>query len=218
VASADWHISIGWPEKNWYSDPDLVITIFPGDSAYAVTVEIVRPENEPPFATGVAIRAVHQFSGALEGRIELSMRDIQRLPLTRIVRAAISAAAKAPPSRPPEPEGQGQRGTPVKGRRSDVVYYDATSERDPRFSKRPDWLEEARRVLVPRGRPKRGNSARFYRELADMYRELTLRGLAFPVKEIARRKRVPENTVHQWIYRARKLGFLEAASPRRTNR
>jgi transposase len=33
-----------------------------------------------------------------------------------------------------------------------------------------------------------------------------------PVKEIARRKRVSENTVHQWVHRARKLDFLEPST------
>lgn len=56
-------------------------------------------------------------------------------------------------------------------------------------------------------------SVDWYRNLANSYREFELRGLS-PVKEIARRKRVSENTVHQWVYRMRhELKFLEP-SPR----
>jgi transposase len=74
-------------------------------------------------------------------------------------------------------------------------------------------MAEAGKVLLPRGRPKRGKSVDFYRELAKSYREFELGGLS-PVKEIARRKRVSENTVHQWVHRMRhELGFLEP-SPR----
>lgn len=61
---------------------------------------------------------------------------------------------------------------------------------------------------MPRGRPQRGKATGFYREIADSYRAYVKAGEP-PVKKIARQKRVSENTVHQWIYQARKYGFLE---------
>ena len=78
-----------------------------------------------------------------------------------------------------------------------------------------DRAKTAREILaqtrVPRGRPERGRSTDFYRDLARAYQELAAANVR-PVPEIARRKRVDENTVHQWIHRARKLGFLPPSS------
>ncbi|MGZ5212352.1 MAG: hypothetical protein ACXWYT_00910 [Actinomycetota bacterium] len=78
-----------------------------------------------------------------------------------------------------------------------------------------DWdLPAAGRVLsAPRGRPEHGTD--FYRELADFYVTLVRNGEAHPAKEIARRKRVSANSVYQWIYRARELGFLERKPTRK---
>ena len=71
------------------------------------------------------------------------------------------------------------------------------------------------RVLLPRGRPQRRNSRNFYAKLAQAYRAFELQGLS-PVKEIARRMNVPENTVHQWVYRMRhQLHVLEPSRSRR---
>ncbi len=64
------------------------------------------------------------------------------------------------------------------------------------------------RLLAPRGRPERGKATSFYREIAAAYRGFKSRGLS-PAKEIAKRKRVEENTVYTWIHRARQLGYLE---------
>ncbi len=67
---------------------------------------------------------------------------------------------------------------------------------------------EMTRILVPRGHPSRRRGPGFYRELLGAARHLEEQGLR-PVPEIARRKHVSENLVHQWLHRARKL---EAAS------
>jgi hypothetical protein len=74
-------------------------------------------------------------------------------------------------------------------------------------------LSEISKILLPRGRPGGGErSVLFYKGIAEAYRELTKQEKS-PAKEIARRKRVSENTAHQWIYKARLHGFLEP-SPR----
>jgi hypothetical protein len=70
--------------------------------------------------------------------------------------------------------------------------------------------EKVGRAVAPRGRPAHNTS--FYAEIADAYRTLAVQGKR-PVPEIARRKKVSPNTVHQWVYRARQLGLLE--KPRR---
>jgi len=103
---------------------------------------------------------------------------MRRLPLTKIIAAALVVASK--------PSGY-------------------------------DYRAEAQAATAPRGRPERGKSTTFYRELADSYRSFAERGKS-PVKEIARRKRVSENTVHQWVYRARNLGFLEPSARTRHSR
>ena len=64
-------------------------------------------------------------------------------------------------------------------------------------------------VRMPRGKP---NGTGFYRDIADTVLECQKRGVS-PAKTIAKKKDVPDNTAHQWIYRARKLGFLDP-SPR----
>jgi len=205
VARREWTLGIDYPEKRWYSDPDLVITVFPSDSDYAIAVELVRPSDGPPFATGVAVRRVHMLSGPLEEPTDVSPRDVQRLPLAAIVRAALAAAATAPEEPP-----AGGRGEAIRGRVGYIVY-DPGDERREKYQDVP-WVEEARKILVPRGRPKHGKSTAYYRDLAGSYRELAKAGYSSPVKEIARRKQVSENTVHQWIHRARHLGFLEPSS------
>jgi hypothetical protein len=138
-------------------------------------------------------------------RTNVSPRDIQRLPLARMMAAALAAAAAAerPADVPRLPSGA----QPGRGQ----IAFDPGD--NPRWAESgPLWAREARRVLIPKGRPQRGKSARFYSEIAKAHRELAAAGVN-PVKEIAQRKKVPENTVHQWIHRARRLGLLEP-SPR----
>lgn len=219
-----WHIGKEWPPRYWYTDPELVLTFFaPEGAPYSVAVEL-RRDDAGPFVTGVAVRR-SVFGTDWDGvsRTHVAPRDIQRLPLARIVRAATAAAATIewdakPVSLEPllselgPPDEHGNRsGPPIPGR--PAIAYDPGKRRE-RYPVPPgmQWADTARQVLVPRGRPQRGKAALFYKEIADSYRELAFTG-ASPVKEIARRKRVSQNTVHQWVHRARKLGFLDP-SPR----
>jgi hypothetical protein len=114
--------------------------------------------------SGVAVRRAEEIPGSV------SAREIVRLPLSTILRAAIVAATKGLHSH----------------REIDAL------------------------MRAPKGRPERGKSAKFYQELADMYRALVASGEPHPAKEIAKRKRIDDpNTVHQWLHRARNIGFLE---------
>jgi ATP-dependent DNA ligase len=67
--------------------------------------------------------------------------------------------------------------------------------------------DELERILVPPGRPKRGRSVKFYCELLKAAREFEQRSLS-PAKEIARRKKVSENLVYQWLHVAREHARL----------
>ena len=69
-------------------------------------------------------------------------------------------------------------------------------------------------LALPRGRPSRGRSTQFYSELLAVHRDLLKQGNSRPVREIARRKNVTENLVHQWLYRARRLEEAAKASQR----
>lgn len=69
----------------------------------------------------------------------------------------------------------------------------------------PEQIAEA--VSVPRGRP--GLGTEFYKGIADSYRGFEAQGKPHPAREIAKRKRVPENRVHRWVWVARELGVLE---------
>lgn len=71
---------------------------------------------------------------------------------------------------------------------------------------------EAVRLVLPKGRPERGRSLDFYRGLLRAHDVLVQRGEAHPVRVIARQKGVPENTVHQWLYRAREIKRKEGSS------
>jgi hypothetical protein len=72
----------------------------------------------------------------------------------------------------------------------------------------PDRFDPVSEALSVPGRPRGRNKERFYKAVAELHRSWTLKGLS-PAKELARRKRVSENTAHQWIYKARQLGYLE---------
>jgi len=76
----------------------------------------------------------------------------------------------------------------------------------------PDRMAPLAEALSLQGRPTGGNKVKFYAAIADHHRMYTKAGRS-PAKEIARRKRVSENLAHQWIFQARRLGFLEQ-SPR----
>lgn len=80
------------------------------------------------------------------------------------------------------------------------------------------WVPEAKRVLTPKRRPSgRGDKAHsFYKDIAATHRSCAARGDS-PAKVIAKQLRVPENTAHQYIWRARQLELLEP-SPRSSRR
>lgn len=63
---------------------------------------------------------------------------------------------------------------------------------------------EMKEILVPRGRPADQPGPEFYADLLATARELEAQSVR-PVPEIARRKRVTQNVVHQWLHRARLL-------------
>ena len=121
---------------------------------------------------------------------DLSARDIQRLPLASALRAAVAAA----------------RVFSEQSSTGEVLPLYGTEKIEK------GWAGAANRVLLPRGAPPTRRSAGFYKQIAEAYNAYVLRGMS-PVKEIARRKRVSENNVHQWIYKARELKFLDP-SPR----
>lgn len=199
-------------------DPELIVTVIPqeyGDHL-AVAVELRRDEDGP-YVIGIAVRR-HVLAGYTGLRTHVPPREVKRLELSRMVDAALGLASSVPEAPSPETTPGGSDPGPwpvdvlVEGDSTWATYYDvahAEEWRELGFEVPPEMVA-ARKVLVPRGRPHR--STTFYREIANAHREFQRRGLS-PVKEIARRKREKENTVHQWVHRARELGFLEP-SPR----
>jgi hypothetical protein len=108
----------------------------------------------------------------------VSAAEIRKIPFGRIIRAAITSAVSMEPSK---------KGT--------------ADEPDRILQERHDALES---ILVPRGRPKRGKSLKFYCELLKAARAYEREGL-WPAKEIAERKEgVTPNLVHQWLHVARR--------------
>lgn len=226
-----WTLTASWQKKDaegrWYTDPELVVTVVDQqrerDEILAVAVEL-RYDEDGPYVTGIAVRR-HHSAGYMGERTHVAPREVQRLPLAKMVSAALAFASTAekPPPLALLPE-EIAAGRTVPPRPFDprveveVTYYLGSEPPEERgFSPDPQPLVEARKILLPRGRPKRGKSVEFYRDLAKSYRSFELAGLS-PVKEIARRKRVSENTVHQWVHRMRhELHFLEP-SPRSKRR
>jgi hypothetical protein len=205
--SVDWRpLRLDWLEPADETKPEFAVVVFPVDVPLTVSVEFRRDPSGRPFVMGVAVRYQplwafeDDFWESAEQRPHVSPRDVQRLPLARIVRAATAAANSAE--------------RPVLGEKPAVsstaqLFPDESGEP---WTGDPPWAEAARKILVPRGGPQRGKSTQFYKEIARSYRDFALAGMS-PVREIARRKRVSENTVHQWVHRARKLNFLDP-SPR----
>ncbi len=114
----------------------------------------------------------------------ISPRDVRRLPLSTVFeRAKAAAGVMYEASRDPRAGIEGIPGQEIN---------DAIRER-------------LRRVSVPRGRPVGGRSQGFYAEILATHRELLAAGVEHPNAEIAKRKRVPRNTVDQWLYRARDI-------------
>jgi hypothetical protein len=169
ITSADLAEGVRWPYP-----PEWTVRFLPEDASYVVDVEIAMEESEKTYVTGIAVRSGVPTSPSgtpqdpwLKGADyePVVARDVQRLPLTRYVRAALA-----------------------------IVNDPFTAE----------GRQEAGRILVPKGRPSRGRGAEFYRDLLATARQLEEQGIR-PVPEIARRKRVSENLVHQWLHRARRL-------------
>ena len=225
MARPEWTLSIAWherpfPEPMYWNAPELTVSVQASDSAYVVSVEMCR-DADGAYVTGVAVR--QSIAGGRRGlRTDISARDVQRLPLAGIIRAALATGntAEKPPTDErgraiPEVNDLGQVSRPLSGSLGGATSFDLGD--DLRWvARESNWAREARAVLVPRGRPQHGHAREhtqvFYKGIADAHREFAKRGVA-PVPAIAKRKRVPANTVHQWVHRARVLGFLEP-SPR----
>jgi hypothetical protein len=177
----------------WPAEPDQLIRISGViDAPYAVDVELVRDDEGAFVPIGVSVRRLFPTSRHKQGgvyplaagtRMEpVSAAEIRKIPFGRIIRAAITSAVSM------EPFKKGTAGEPERI-----------------LQERHDELE---RILVPRGRPPRGRSVRWYCDLLKAARRLERRGLS-PAKEIARGKTgVSENLVHQWLHVARRYERL----------
>jgi hypothetical protein len=175
-----------WPLPHKEDDPVVLIQ----DGEYQVSVEFTRDSEGKPVPTGLRV----QKAVPMDPQPELEPQgDVYMF-----------AAERVAPRWSKEPEAVSAR----EIRRLPLTAYVEAAVAYVSSGGRFEALERLREIHLPRGLPERGRSAGFYREIADAYRQLRAQGKR-PVPEIARRKRVDENTVHQWVYRARQLGFLE---------
>jgi hypothetical protein len=216
-------IYVDWRDRVRSSarDPELVVTVWESGEDLAVSVEFHRDEDGP-YVTGVAVRRDELADGWKGERTHVPARDIQRRGLASAVEAARAVASVEAANKPWIPDTHlfpPRQQVPLPGS-ADSHWYSFWGD-DPSVIYGPEGLASAvtsaaRKVLLPRGKPQPGKSTEFYREIAKAYRELAAEGTGkSPVKEIARRKGVPENTVHQWIHKARKLKFLEPSTRKR---
>ena len=159
----------------WPYPPEWTVRFDTEDSPYVVDVEISKVLESTPQITGFVIRTGFPKSPSGKGK-ESSTSGAEYQPLTA------REVQRLPLSR--------------FARAALALAADAFS---------PGGLQEAKRILMPRGRPSAGADSNFYAELLAAARELEKQGIA-PVPEIARRKRVDPNVVHQWLHRARRPG------------
>jgi hypothetical protein len=114
----------------WPAEPDLFETVFDYAAPYVITVGFVRQDaDDVPVPVEVTIRMTFPVSETGQGFVagteprSLSTRDVRRLPLDRVVRAATAAADAGPVESASEfPKILLPRGRPVGGERS-VVFY-----------------------------------------------------------------------------------------------
>jgi hypothetical protein len=173
----------------WPAEP-LFIASIRGvtDAPYAVDVELARDDEGAFVPVGVLVRRLFPTSRHKQGGVypfasgtqpePVSAAEIRKIPFGKIIRAAITAASSM------EPFKKGEADDPER----------ILEERH----------NEIERILVPRGRPKRGRSVKWYCDLLKAAKRFEERGLS-PAKEIARGKTgVSENLVHQWLHVARR--------------
>jgi hypothetical protein len=165
----------------WPAEPDLFVRLSGvSDAPYVVDVELVRDDEGELVPVGVSVRRTFSTS-----------RHKQR-----------GRYVFAPGERPVALAAVDVRQIPF-GR---AIRAAITAASSPQPS--DDRSEELDRILVPRGRPRRGKSVKFYCDLLKAARSYEEAGLS-PAKEIARRKEgVSPNLVHQWLHVARRYERL----------
>jgi hypothetical protein len=186
------------PPEQWFAFPGAEYTVVVGigwasaKSPVPVEVSIRRMTPLEPKTGDEEARLSYQVRERKAGGIlfdrdplPVSVRDMKRLPLASYVRAAVAL---------------------VSAQVAAAEQIERTGE--PAVVDRAAFDEALLRVGAPRGHPQRGRSAAFYKEIADAHRAFSARGKR-PAVEIAKRKGVDRNLVDQWIFRARKMGFLE---------
>lgn len=183
---------------------DVVVRMEIPSGGYVVDAEFVRDQHGDPVLTGLLVRTSSQGKDGTPGRdpVGLSPRDVKRLPLASCIRTTTAHARFA------------------LGGLFNVWGW---ASEEARSEWREQWDAERLEIAMatsdawvprsslPRGRPAKGRSTRWYKDLAKVHEELEAAGTQSPAGEIARRKGVPVNTVYQWVYRARQLGFLPPA-------
>lgn len=148
----------------------------PTDAPYVVDVEFARDTDDESVPIAVTVRRTFSTSARKQGGEYRFTEDAELEPISAVDLREI-------------PFGKVLRAALVAKRRPELS------------DERHDELD---RILLPRGRPKRGHSRPFYRALAAAADQYERRKLS-PAKEIARRKGVSPNLVHQWLHVARRL-------------
>jgi hypothetical protein len=215
-----WTLRAEWPADVDIYGSQLLVTVYPRGGDIAVTVEL-RYDDAGPYVIGVAARST-VIAGDRNQRRSVSPRDVQRLPLARVVDAVLAFAATV--EQPTEHSNTFRGGI---GPTDSGFYPDATVRTYYAVGAEDDWRQagfqvpvemiDAGRVLEPGERPQRGKPNRaFYKRIAERHRVHQAAGRS-PAKEIAKELDVTPNLAHQWIHRARELGDLEP-SPRSRRR
>jgi hypothetical protein len=177
LSPADLAEGVTWP-----CPIEWVIRFIPDESPHAIDVEVMEGNDGSYDVTGISVRATTPTSpgGTLENPwLEGGQFDpIVARDVQRLPLTQYTRAAIAI----------------IKSNRP------FSTEHAERIAKRI----VAERIVMPRGRPSKGVGPEFYLELLAVAKELEKQGIR-PVPEIAKRKRVNQNLVHQWLHRARKL-------------
>lgn len=177
-----WQIDIERAQDGWkvtLEDPDRL--------AYVIEIEFGDRDEEDQQPSNVTAIRVSCSDGAVLSR------DVRRMPLDAYVKAARSSLTLARIELMTEAGHAPPRMT--KKQQRELLGISHAWERAQ---------QDLATVTVPRGRPQAGRSTKWYADLLASARQLEAQGKSAN-RELARRKHVSENTIRQWIHRARKL-------------
>lgn len=161
---------------SWPYPPEWIVRFGPERHGWMVDVEVTLDEDGDHYVTGI------------------------------LVRAALPTTPSGTPDDPWLEDGGFDPVVPGEVQHLPLARYARAALAVVKEPLMGEGRRDAKEILLPAGTPSdQPRGLEWYAELLEMAEELEIQGIA-AVPEIAKRKNVDENTVHQWLYRARHRG------------